>query len=100
MFKKPDHPDAALSSWLSQSSVLANRLWTTRTMQIPPPRASMLHSLAIGGEPGVMPSPACPKVRGGSQAVTTERISMPGPKRSEEHTSELQSRENLVCRLL
>src|SRR5690606_40927603 len=23
-----------------------------------------------------------------------------GPKRSEEHTSELQSRENLVCRLL
>src|SRR5690606_41292785 len=25
---------------------------------------------------------------------------LPGPKRSEEHTSELQSRENLVCRLL
>src|SRR5690606_40546415 len=25
---------------------------------------------------------------------------MPGPARSEEHTSELQSRENLVCRLL
>src|SRR5690606_40030360 len=24
----------------------------------------------------------------------------PGPARSEEHTSELQSRENLVCRLL
>src|SRR5436309_8613738 len=24
----------------------------------------------------------------------------PGPSRSEEHTSELQSRENLVCRLL
>src|SRR5690606_41035038 len=26
--------------------------------------------------------------------------SAPGPGRSEEHTSELQSRENLVCRLL
>src|SRR5690606_40315103 len=25
---------------------------------------------------------------------------LPGPPRSEEHTSELQSRENLVCRLL
>src|SRR5690606_42077630 len=28
------------------------------------------------------------------------RGSRPGPRRSEEHTSELQSRENLVCRLL
>src|SRR5690606_42087681 len=27
-------------------------------------------------------------------------VSGPGPVRSEEHTSELQSRENLVCRLL
>src|SRR5207302_3868057 len=29
-----------------------------------------------------------------------QRISWPGSGRSEEHTSELQSRENLVCRLL
>src|SRR5690606_41916920 len=28
------------------------------------------------------------------------RVSGEGPLRSEEHTSELQSRENLVCRLL
>src|SRR5690606_39624454 len=34
------------------------------------------------------------RVRGGSTGVR------PGSARSEEHTSELQSRENLVCRLL
>src|SRR2546429_5986259 len=55
-------------------------------------RASMRHSVAIGGAPGVMPSPSWANVRGRSEAVTTER--------SEEHTSELQSRLHLVCRLL
>src|SRR5690606_40846435 len=33
------------------------------------------------------------------QAVTWERLTK-NPARSEEHTSELQSRENIVCRLL
>src|SRR5690606_41577939 len=33
-------------------------------------------------------------------AKNTERNSMTDSRRSEEHTSELQSRENLVCRLL
>src|SRR5690606_41284411 len=33
-----------------------------------------------------------------ARRVTTEAAA--GPDRSEEHTSELQSRENLVCRLL
>src|SRR5690606_40757260 len=34
-------------------------------------------------------------------AATTYRVTVPQPDaRSEEHTSELQSRENLVCRLL
>src|SRR5690606_40822407 len=32
--------------------------------------------------------------------VIKSAIDAPGPERSEEHTSELQSRENLVCRLL
>src|SRR5690606_40386875 len=39
----------------------------------------------------------------GSTAGTSTGAPSPGPrltKRSEEHTSELQSRENLVCRLL
>src|SRR2546430_4287306 len=34
------------------------------------------------------------------RAVAAGRISPAAPKRSEEHTSELQSQSNLVCRLL
>src|SRR5207302_5594573 len=37
---------------------------------------------------------------GGKSAPTAPRNSFPSRPRSEEHTSELQSRENLVCRLL
>src|SRR5690606_41705237 len=33
-------------------------------------------------------------------SVSIAGFTMGGPSRSEEHTSELQSRENLVCRLL
>src|SRR5690606_41800259 len=33
-------------------------------------------------------------------SALVERLAREGPARSEEHTSELQSRENLVCRLL
>src|SRR5262245_54968449 len=51
-----------------------------RTMQMPPPRASTLHSFASGGEPGTQPSDWEAHFRGGSQAVTAERDSMPGPK--------------------
>src|SRR6202041_2764549 len=49
-------------------------------MQVPPPRASTLHSLAIGGEPGTQPSDREAHFCGGSQAVTAEVDSMPGPK--------------------
>src|SRR5436309_4838920 len=49
-------------------------------------RSSGLWGLAAGGAPL--------RVRGGRRS----RRRLPG--RSEEHTSELQSRENLVCRLL
>src|SRR5690606_40075085 len=37
---------------------------------------------------------------GGVKRVSPSRLRPPAPRRSEEHTSELQSRENLVCRLL
>src|SRR5262245_10487067 len=80
MRKMPGQPDSAPSSCLSQSSVLAKRLFTTRTTQTPPARASTLNSVAIGGEPGAQPSASLVNNRGGSQAVTTERDSMPGPK--------------------
>src|SRR4051794_8048446 len=48
-------------------------------MQRPPPRASTLHSFAIGGEPGV-PTYWVAHFRGGSQSVTGAQISIPGPK--------------------
>src|SRR5580658_5871670 len=80
MRKNPGQPDSAPDSCLSQSSVLAKRLCTTRTRQTPPARASTVNSVAIGGEPGTQPSASLANIRGGSQAVTTELGSMPGPK--------------------
>src|SRR5262249_2228248 len=74
------HPDSVPSSWLSQSSVLAKRLFTTRTRQTPPARASTLHSVAMDGISGVQPGDSPANMRGGSQAVMTARESMPGPK--------------------
>src|SRR5690606_40014011 len=47
------------------------------------------HALSIGGEPRVS-----------GQVGASCRQTKVGELRSEEHTSELQSRENLVCRLL
>ncbi len=47
---------------------------------MPFPRASTLHSFAIDGEPGTKPSASVANIRGGSQAVTAEPSSMPGPK--------------------
>src|SRR5688572_32241435 len=44
-------------------------------------------------EGGFEPRQICPPSRGLSSAIPTE-------SRSEEHTSELQSQSNLVCRLL
>src|SRR2546429_4917055 len=40
------------------------------------------------------------KTRRGRQDTATWRPALPGRSRSEEHTSELQSRLHLVCRLL
>src|SRR5690606_41560086 len=48
-----------------------------------------------------LPAAAAPSVHRTSKSVSHSLTSkFCGRKRSEEHTSELQSRENLVCRLL
>ena len=66
---------------LAQSSVLANQLWTTRTRQVPPPFASIVHSVAIGGAPGAMPSAfSAVKRCGGCHSWISAFDSMPGPK--------------------
>src|SRR2546430_5030680 len=48
--------------------------------------------------------PACPPssrtVRRPGRSIAPQRSGPPSPRRSEEHTSELQSQSNLVCRLL
>src|ERR1700730_13985080 len=80
MRKKPGQPYSVPSSVLSQSFVLAKRLCTTRTTQMPPPRASTLHSSAMGGEPGAQPVASAANLRGGSQDDTTELDSMHGAK--------------------
>src|SRR5690606_41562109 len=64
----------------------------------PPPAVVVLSPMApasrsLGSALAVAP-PAC------LPAVATVMIEAPTRVRSEEHTSELQSRENLVCRLL
>src|SRR5690606_41311654 len=51
------------------------------------------------GRRGV-PLPAGPRFHSEHGRNGTEGQQAVGPLRSEEHTSELQSRENLVCRLL
>src|SRR3712207_6849130 len=54
------------------------------------------------GRPPAAPGP--PPVHGGGRAPPSVRVRQDvpgtGPLRSEEHTSELQSRQYLVCRLL
>src|SRR5690606_41452005 len=47
---------------------------------------------------GVVPR-AGPQVLGDGEQVAAHHHPVPAAQRSEEHTSELQSRENLVCRL-
>src|SRR5580704_3135843 len=47
---------------------------------MPPARASTLHSVAMDGISGVQPLDSAANMWGGSQAFTTARDSMPGPK--------------------
>src|SRR5206468_12763827 len=65
----------------------------------PLPRAERL-DVDVDPPPGaehqqVQGEPADPR----QEPVREERLTAPGPPRSEEHTSELQSRSDLVCRL-
>src|SRR5690606_40730188 len=60
--------------------------WRVITFMVRPPYVNRRYMwLTLGGTPG---------------STIRNTITAPPPARSEEHTSELQSRENLVCRLL
>src|SRR3712207_7072146 len=75
----------------SLDGLLSQRL----TQSAPPPRPRP-------GVPG-RGAPACPPrsvFRGQTSCRCTALLDSARPRRSEEHTSELQSRQYLVCRLL
>src|SRR5215472_4296151 len=78
--KNDGQPLSISPIWLSHSSVSANRLCTTRTVHVPPARASTVHSVAISGASGPSPLLVALKRCGASHAVTSETESMPGPK--------------------
>src|SRR2546422_4526872 len=63
----------------------------TRTVRRSPPRSPWWARRCAG------PRTCCDRARRGRRASSPSR---PSPPRSEEHTSELQSRLHLVCRLL
>src|SRR2546430_7421200 len=80
-----------------------------------PPRSTLFPYTTLFRSPvGVAPGEALPRAPGGLRAVgrstalrdeivrrlVPPRERMGGAARSEEHTSELQSQSNLVCRLL
>src|SRR5215475_11504276 len=70
-----------------------------RAATVPPCAIAMALTMA---RPRPAPSPSTPRTNGSNALVRTSGAK-PGPvsvTRSEEHTSELQSREKLVCRLL
>src|SRR5207302_8409193 len=68
-------------------------IWPTRVLLIFARATSGRRGTAFGSRPRSMPPIP-------SRARISKSSSTPRPRRSEEHTSELQSRENLVCRLL
>src|SRR5438874_4939941 len=64
-----------------------------------PPRSTLFPYTTLFRS--VFPVPGAPMIRVRCPSATSSSVSARGPaSRSEEHTSELQSRRDLVCRLL
>src|SRR2546430_12361640 len=79
---------------------------------VPPPGFTPIASVTVAMKAvAVLPCASCavtwtagaidaPAVALDGWTESTRRVAAPAPMRSEEHTSELQSQSNLVCRLL
>src|SRR6266511_4854481 len=94
---RPASATMSTSSSVTTSSDAVNPARTSPTSLAANPRrrpgaspGSCVHQPPVGGE--TLAAQACHS--------NHLRLLKPVPARSEEHTSELQSRENLVCRLL
>src|SRR5690606_39589049 len=74
----------------------------SRLTMRPPARSAManIRPSTWAGTPESMFLGGCPSQDGQCLRTRSKLPPMPPLERSEEHTSELQSRENLVCRLL
>src|SRR2546422_6272452 len=68
-----------------------------------PPRSTLFPYTTLFRSPSVWPRPhhgICRRADAARVGATDPGLSVPRRSRSEEHTSELQSRLHLVCRLL
>src|SRR5690606_41607768 len=90
-------PPAHHSFPTRRSSDLTGRSWSRRTLQNLPLHASSESDTAHVASPRTRHQP--PSSHRHSRPAASPPPRTPA-HRSEEHTSELQSRENLVCRLL
>src|SRR5690606_42043852 len=101
-------------SWRGLSSALCWRCSFSRfstflvLMTLPPPRSTLFPYTTLFRSPGARRrnggmadrSGNAPPRAGSDRKRDIPAVDPSGRERSEEHTSELQSRENLVCRLL
>src|SRR5690606_40983801 len=86
---------------VDETDPAARWLWAIPGQIVDRALAERLGALQAPESPAVEPAPAeeeTPKRRRGRPPGSTKQAKL--DERSEEHTSELQSRENLVCRLL
>src|SRR5690606_39898495 len=103
---RPSAPMLMSHSSLSSLSALLRHSFVFSTLPRPPRPTLFPYTTLFRSHRAPSPSPASsapraawpPAPRPGRRPRPAS--STPAPPRSEEHTSELQSRENLVCRLL
>src|SRR2546429_5026078 len=88
-----------MQSYRARSVVYLGRLWTDSFFFFFNDTATTeIYTLSLHDALPILPR-SVPTWRSSARSWTTRR-SRPSPRRSEEHTSELQSRLHLVCRLL
>src|SRR5690606_40915295 len=96
------HPSTTAISTLSLHDalpILDLSTWSSNTVTSDPSGArTQPQNVALAWRPGITFKPA--ESRNYTFGLDGDVLTLVDRERSEEHTSELQSRENLVCRLL